>query len=168
MLWTTGFIFLFTLALANGSLDMLLHGTYYVVAHFHYVLSLGAVFLVFAGFYFWFGKITGYTYNKVYGKIYFWITFTGVILAFMPQHFLGLAGMSGRYSDFQGRFSTWNLISSIGSVISIVVVVWFIFVIYEAFLRKEKFLELTTKEYASNILEWTFTSPPTLRSFLKD
>ena len=172
MLWAVGFIFLFTLGgltgivLANGSLDIMLHDTYYVVAHFHYVLSLGAVFGMFAGFYFWFGKFTGYNYNEVYGKIHFWITFIGVNLTFFPQHFLGLAGMPRRYSDFPDTMSTWNLVSSVGSTISIIGVVWFIFVIYDAFVREEKFVSWTNDEYNSTTtLEWVFNSPPALHTY---
>lgn len=167
MLWAIGFIFLFTLGgltgivLANGSLDILLHDTYYVVAHFHYVLSLGAVFGMFAGFYFWFGKMTGYAYKEIYGKIHFWITFVGVNLTFFPQHFLGLAGMPRRYSDFPDTMATWNLVSSLGSTISIIGVVWFIFIIYDAFVREEKFVSWYDNNYESNVtLEWVFNSPP--------
>ena len=167
MLWAIGFIFLFTIGgltgivLANGSLDILLHDTYYVVAHFHYVLSLGAVFGMFAGFYFWFGKMTGYAYKEIYGKIHFWITFIGVNLTFFPQHFLGLAGMPRRYSDFPDSMSTWNLVSSLGSTISIIGVLWFIFIIYDAFVREEKFVSWYDNNYASNpTLEWVFNSPP--------
>ena len=167
MLWAIGFIFLFTLGgltgivLANGSLDILLHDTYYVVAHFHYVLSLGAVFGMFAGFYFWFGKMTGYAYKEIYGKIHFWITFIGVNLTFFPQHFLGLAGMPRRYSDFPDSMATWNLISSLGSTISIIGVIWFIFIIYDAFVREEKFVSWYDNNYNSNVtLEWVFNSPP--------
>ena len=170
MLWTLGFLFLFTLGgltgiiLSNGSLDVILHDTYYVVAHFHYVLSLGAVFGVFAGFYFWFGKITGFSYNDFYGKIHFWLTFIGVNLTFFPQHFLGLAGMPRRYSDFPDSFASWNLISSLGSTVSIIGVVWFIFVVYDALIREEKFISWN---FSNNIntLEWTFNSPPVLHTY---
>nr|YP_010890013.1 cytochrome c oxidase subunit I [Stephalia dilata]WJJ70000.1 cytochrome c oxidase subunit 1 [Stephalia dilata] len=170
MLWATGFIFLFSIGgftgviLANGSLDILLHDTYYVVAHFHYVLSLGAVFGIFAGFYFWFGKITGFSYNDSYGKIHFWITFIGVNLTFFPQHFLGLAGMPRRYSDFPDSFAIWNLVSSLGSILSIVGVIWFIFLTYDAFVREEKFISWNNSNDI-NTLEWVFNSPPALHTY---
>jgi len=144
MLFTFGFLVLFTIGgltgivLANSGLDIALHDTYYVVAHFHYVLSMGAVYAIFAGFYFWFPKMTGRHYPEILGKIHFWIFFIGVNITFFPMHFLGLAGMPRRIPDFPDAYSGWNAIASYGSYISAVGAVFFFYVVYVGFMHGEK------------------------------
>ncbi len=144
-LFAVGFIFLFTIGgltgviLANSGLDIAFHDTYYVVAHFHYVLSMGAVFAMFAGFYYWIGKITGYSYNEFLGKVHFWIFFIGVNLTFFPMHALGLAGMPRRIPDYPDAFSSFNAIATFGSYVSIFGAFFFLYVIYDIFNKKESF-----------------------------
>src|SRR5579862_4435332 len=170
MLWAVGFVFLFTIGgvtgvvLANAGVDVYLQETYYVVAHFHYVLSLGAVFTIFAGFYFWFPKMSGYMYNETLGKLHFWVTFIGVNLAFFPQHFLGLAGMPRRYADYPDAFAGWNFISSIGAFIAGVGVLIFLTMLIEAFARKRIAGDNPWGPYATT-LEWTLPSPPPFHQF---
>ncbi|CUX42494.1 cytochrome c oxidase subunit I [Agrobacterium genomosp. 13] len=165
MVWAIGFIFLFTVGgvtgvqLANAGLDRSLHDTYYVVAHFHYVLSLGAVFAIFAGWYYWFPKITGYMYSEFIGKLHFWVMFIGVNLIFFPQHFLGLAGMPRRYIDYPDAYAGWNLVSSYGSYISAVAVGIFLFGVWEAFAKKRIAGNNPWGEGATT-LEWQLSSPP--------
>jgi len=144
MLFTIGFIFLFTLGgltgvvLSNSCINAVLHDTYYVVAHFHYVLSMGAVFAIFAGFYFWLGKMTGLQYPETLGKIHFWMFFTGVNLTFFPMHFLGLAGMPRRVPDYPDAFAGWNAIASLGSYISAISAVLFFYIVYETLTSNRK------------------------------
>ena len=144
MLFTIGFIFLFTLGgltgvvLSNSCINAVLHDTYYVVAHFHYVLSMGAVFAIFAGFYFWLGKMTGLQYPETLGKIHFWMFFTGVNLTFFPMHFLGLAGMPRRVPDYPDAFAGWNAIASLGSYISAISAVFFFYIVYETLTSNRK------------------------------
>jgi len=151
MLFALGFIFLFTVGgltgvmLANAGLDIALHDTYYVVAHFHYVLSMGAVFAIFAGFYFWISKFIGLQYLEVLGQIHFWIFFIGVNITFFPMHFLGLAGMPRRIPDYPDSFAGWNLIASYGSYLSAISAFFFFYVVYDTFvsgelLNKRKFV----------------------------
>jgi cytochrome c oxidase subunit 1 len=170
MLWAIGFIFLFTLGgvtgvvLANAGVDRSLHDTYYVVAHFHYVLSLGAVFAIFGAWYYWFPKISGYQYNETLGKAHFWLQFIGVNLIFFPQHFLGLAGMPRRYIDYPEVFAGWNAVSSWGSYLSGISVLIFLYSIFEAFARKRRAADNPWGEGATT-LEWTLSSPPPFHQF---
>ena len=170
MLWAFGFIFLFTtggvtgVVLANAGIDRAMHDTYYVVAHFHYVLSLGATFGLFAGWYYWFPKMTGYMYSEFIGKLHFWVTFVGVNIVFFPQHFLGLAGMPRRIADYPDAFAGWNYVSSVGSYISGFGVLIFLFGVFLAFQRKEKAADNPWGEGATT-LEWTLSSPPPFHQF---
>ncbi len=170
MIWALGFIFLFTVGgvtgvvLANAGVDRAMHDTYYVVAHFHYVLSLGAVFAIFAGWYYWFPKMTGYNYSETIGKLHFWVTFIGVNLVFFPQHFLGLAGMPRRYVDYPDAFAGWNYVSSLGSYLSAFGVIIFLYGVFSAFAKKEKAGNNPWGEGATT-LEWTLSSPPAFHSY---
>jgi cytochrome c oxidase subunit 1 len=165
MVWAIGFIFLFTVGgvtgvqLANAGLDRAMHDTYYVIAHFHYVLSLGAVFGIFAGWYYWFPKMTGYMYNHTIAHTHFWVMFIGVNLVFFPQHFLGLAGMPRRYIDYPDAFAGWNEVSSIGSYISGVAVLIFLFGVFEAFAKKRE-AGANPWGAGATTLEWQLSSPP--------
>ena len=170
MVWAVGFVFLFTVGgvtgvvLANAGADRVLHDTYYVVAHFHYVLSLGAVFAIFAGWYYWFPKISGYVIPDWIGKLHFAIAFVGANVLFFPQHFLGLAGMPRRYVDYPDAFAGWNYVSSIGSYIFAFGMLVFFFGVAYAFVRKEKAGNNPWGEGATT-LEWTLTSPPPFHQF---
>ena len=172
MLWAIGFIFVFTVGgvtgvvLANAGVDRELHGTYYVVAHFHYVLSLGAVFAIFGGWYYWFPKMSGYMYNEVIGKVHFWITFIGVNLVFFPMHFLGLAGMPRRYVDYPDAFHGWNEVASIGSYISGLGLLIFFIGVAEAFMRKRVAGD-NPWGVGATTLEWTLSSPPPFHQYEK-
>ena len=170
MLWAIGFIFLFTIGgvtgvvLANAGVDRYLHDTYYVVAHFHYVLSLGAVFAIFGGWYYWFPKMFGYNYDERIGKLHFWVTFIGVNLVFFPQHFLGLAGMPRRYVDYTEAFWGWNMVSSLGSYLSGLGMVIFLYGVYRAWALRDKAADNPWGEGATT-LEWTLSSPPPFHQY---
>jgi heme/copper-type cytochrome/quinol oxidase subunit 1 len=144
MLFNLGFLFLFVIGgitgviMANSGLDIAIHDTYYIVAHFHYVLSMGAVFGIFAGFYYWIGKITGRQYPEVLGQIHFWLFFIGVNLTFFPMHFLGLAGMPRRIPDFPDAYSGWNAVSSFGSYISFFSALLFFYIVYVTLIHGKK------------------------------
>jgi cytochrome c oxidase subunit 1 len=184
MLFSLGFVVLFTIGglsgvvLANASLDIAFHDTYYVVAHFHYVLSMGAVFALFSGWYFWIPKILGLSYNLFGGKVHFWILFLGVNLTFFPQHFLGLQGMPRRISDYPDAFFGWNYVSSIGSIISVIATWYFLTIVYKQltegetvsrypWLIPQMFSDVFQVLFARNntSLEWSLTSPPKPHAF---
>ncbi|MCC7428799.1 MAG: cbb3-type cytochrome c oxidase subunit I, partial [Alphaproteobacteria bacterium] len=170
MLWAIGFIFLFTtggvtgVVLANAGLDTVLHNSYYVVAHFHYVLSLGAVFGIFAGFYYWIGKMSGRQYPEGLAKLHFWMLFIGSNITFFPMHFLGLAGMPRRYPDFPDAYAGWNYVASIGSYISAASVLVFLVVVWRTFTSGQKLADNYWGEGATT-LEWTVSSPPPFHTF---
>ena len=170
MLWAIGFIFLFTVGgvtgvvLANAGLDVTLHDSYYVIAHFHYVLSLGAVFSIFAGWYYWIGKMSGRQYPEWAGQLHFYLTFIGVNLTFFPQHFLGLAGMPRRIPDYPDAYEHWNTISSYGSYISYSATLFFVCIaVYTIFFGKK-----VSGNYwgeGTTTLEWQVSSPPPFHTF---
>jgi cytochrome c oxidase subunit 1 len=185
MLFALGFVVMFTIGglsgvvLANASLDIAFHDTYYVVAHFHYVLSMGAVFALFSAWYFWIPKITGLSYNIMLGKVHFVILFIGVNVTFFPQHFLGLQGMPRRISDYPDAFAGWNFVSSFGSIISVVATVLFLHILLVQLSEGEatsKYPWLTPQFYSDlfqtlfnrnyNSLEWSLNSPPKPHAFV--
>ncbi len=170
MLFAIGFVFLFTLGgvtgviLANAGIDTVMHDTYYVVAHFHYVLSMGAMFGIFAGIYYWFGKMSGRKYNEFLGKLHFWLFFIGVNVTFFPQHFLGLAGMPRRIPDYPDAYAGWNLISTYGSYISFAATLIFFFaIVYALFFGKKEVANPWGE--GADTLEWTLSSPPPFHQF---
>jgi cytochrome c oxidase subunit 1 len=185
MLFALGFVVMFTIGglsgvvLANASLDIAFHDTYYVVAHFHYVLSMGAVFALFSAWYFWIPKITGLSYNMMLGKVHFLILFAGVNLTFFPQHFLGLQGMPRRISDYPDAFAGWNFVSSFGSIVSVVATWLFLYIVYVQLVDgtatqrypwitpqffSDLFQTLFSRNY--NSLEWSLNSPPKPHAFV--
>ena len=173
MLWAIGFIGLFTIGgvtgvvLALGGVDVQLHDTYYVVGHFHYVLSLGAVFAIFGGFYYWFTKMSGCVIPEWAGKLHFWTTFIGVNVVFFPQHFLGLAGMPRRYIDYNEAYAGWNAVSSYGSYLSFASTLFFVAVVIVALVRGRGKRKVADNYWGAGAttLEWTVSTPPPFHSF---
>ncbi|MFC5739659.1 cytochrome c oxidase subunit I [Sinirhodobacter huangdaonensis] len=171
MLWAFGFLFLFTIGgvtgvvLSQAPLDRVYHDTYYVVAHFHYVMSLGAVFAIFAGIYFWIGKMSGRQYPEWAGKLHFWMMFIGSNLIFFPQHFLGRQGMPRRYIDYPEAFATWNKVSSIGAFISFASFLLFFGIMAWTLLAGRRVAKANYWNEYADTLEWTLPSPPPEHTF---
>jgi cytochrome c oxidase subunit 1 len=171
MLWAFGFLFLFTvggvtgIVLAQAGIDRVYHDTYYVVAHFHYVMSLGAVFTIFAGIYYYFGKMTGREYPEWAGKLHFWMMFIGSNITFFPQHFLGRQGMPRRYIDYPEAFAYWNEVSSYGAFLSFASFLLFFGVIAYSLLFGKKITENNYWNEYADTLEWTLSSPPPEHTF---
>jgi cytochrome c oxidase subunit 1 len=170
MIWALGFIFMFTVGgvtgvvLANGGIDDNLHDTYYVVAHFHYVLSLGAVFSLFAGFYYWFPKMSGRMYSEFLGQLHFWVFFLGVNILFFPMHFLGMSGMQRRVPDYTDALAYWNGIATHGyEIMAVGVGIWFVNIIYTFVAGKKA--EGNPWGEGATTLEWTLSSPPPYHQF---
>ena len=171
MLWAVGFIFLFTvggvtgIVLAQAGIDRAYHDTYYVVAHFHYVMSLGAVFCIFAGIYYWIGKMSGRQYPEWAGKLHFWAMFIGSNITFFPQHFLGRQGMPRRYIDYPEQFALWNYVSSIGAFISFGSFLFFFGIIFYTLMWGRKVEEAAYWGEHADTLEWTLPNPPPEHTF---
>jgi cytochrome c oxidase subunit 1 len=170
MLFAIGFIFLFTVGgvtgvvLSNGGVDTYMQDTYYVVAHFHYVLSLGAVFTLFSGFYYWFPKMSGKMLNEPLGKIHFALMFIGVNIVFFPQHFLGLDGMPRRIPDYTPAFEKWNVVSTYGYMITVAGMAVFFVNLFWSLAAGKKAGDNPWGEGATT-LEWTLPSPPPYHQF---
>jgi cytochrome c oxidase subunit 1 len=164
MLYAIGFIFLFVVGgvtgvlLANAGIDFAMHDTYYVVAHFHYVMAIAAIFAMFGGYYYWVGKMTGRQYSEPLARIQFWVFFIGVNVLFFPQHFLGLAGMPRRIPDYPDAYSGWNMVSSVGALITMIGTLMFFYILWHT-ARAGRTAAANPWGEGATTLEWSVPSP---------
>ncbi|PCJ04029.1 MAG: cytochrome c oxidase subunit I [Rhodobacteraceae bacterium] len=171
MMFAFGFLFLFTVGgvtgvvLSQAAVDRVYHDTYYIVAHFHYVMSLGAVFAIFAGVYFYFGKMTGRQYSEKFAHLHFWMFFIGANVTFFPQHFLGRQGMPRRYIDYPEAFAYWNYVSSMGAFLSFASFILFFGIVFHALMRGARITQNNYWNEYADTLEWTLPSPPPEHTF---